>query len=200
MGYSDMLLDFPDMGESEVTQITQNIFSGAVKMRTIIDELLLLASIRKMDDLQTRPLAMRDIVSDAVARLQITLEEAGAAIVVSEVWPTAIGYAAWIEEVWANYISNAIKYGGQPPQIELGASGEHGMVTFWVRDNGPGIPAEALDALFKQFSRLDTARAQGHGLGLSIVKSIITKLGGEVGATSAPGEGSTFYFTLPAAE
>lgn len=199
MGYSDMLRDFPSLGESEIAQITDNIFSGAVKMQTIIDELLLLASIRKMDDLQTRPLVMQDIVSDAVTRLQMNLEEAGAAIRVPDSWPAAVGYAAWIEEVWANYISNAIKYGGSPPEIELGAAEENGMVTFWVQDNGPGIPAEDQDSLFKQFSRLDTARAQGHGLGLSIVKSIVTKLGGEVGATSEPGQGSTFYFTLPAA-
>jgi signal transduction histidine kinase len=121
-------------------------------------------------------------------------------------WPVARGYGPWVEEVWANYISNAVKYGGQPPRIELGAtplppaneSGE-GRVRFWVRDNGPGITPEDQARLFTPFTRLDQVRAAGHGLGLSIVRRIVEKLGGEVSVESQVGQGSTFSFTLPAA-
>lgn len=74
------------------------------------------------------------------------------------------------------------------------------MVRFWVRDNGPGLTPDQQAQLFTPFERLHQARAEGHGLGLSIVKRIVEKLGGEVGVESdgVPGQGSTFYFTLPA--
>ncbi len=74
-----------------------------------------------------------------------------------------------------------------------------GMVKFWIRDNGDGISDEMIASLFTEFTRLGRTRAQGHGLGLSIVKRIIDKLDGGVGAESQVGEGSTFFFTLPTA-
>lgn len=112
-------------------------------------------------------------------------------------WYTAVGYAPWIEEVWTNYISNAIKYGGQPPQIEVGSEALDGMVKFWVKDNGDGIPLDQIDTLFKPFVRLDNVRATGHGLGLSIVRRIIERLNGTVGVESEQGVGSVFSFILP---
>ncbi|MCK4449343.1 MAG: HAMP domain-containing histidine kinase, partial [Anaerolineae bacterium] len=111
------------------------------------------------------------------------------------------GYPLWVEEVWANYLSNAIKYGGQPPRVELGATVQaDGYVCFWVRDNGDGIPPEERAHLFTPFTRLDRTRAQGHGLGLSIVRRIVEKLGGQVGVESEMGRGSVFTFTLPGGE
>jgi signal transduction histidine kinase len=115
-------------------------------------------------------------------------------------WPLVRGYEPWIEEVWANYISNALKYGGRPSQVTLGATPlGNSMIQFWVQDNGPGIAPEDQTKLFAEFSRIDTERAQGHGLGLSIVKRIVQRLGGEVGGENELGQGSKFYFTLPAA-
>jgi signal transduction histidine kinase len=111
-----------------------------------------------------------------------------------------MGYAQWVEEVWANYISNAIKYGGTPPRIELGAEQQpDGSVRYWVHDNGVGLSQEAITQLFTAFTRLDKVRATGHGLGLSIVKRIVEKLNGTVDIQSegAPGQGSIFSFTLP---
>jgi signal transduction histidine kinase len=113
-------------------------------------------------------------------------------------WPASLGYEPWVEEVWVNYISNAIKYGGESPRIQLGATREpDGYVRFWIRDFGPGIPADQQSQLFIPFQQLEHTRAQGHGLGLSIVKRIVEKLGGQVGVESQPGQGSTFYFALP---
>ena len=110
-----------------------------------------------------------------------------------------------MEEIWANYISNALKYGGKPPRIELGAnllppspaSPSAEMVRFWVRDNGPGLSKEAQAQLFTPFTRLHKDRAEGHGLGLSIVQQVVERLGGQVGVDSQEGRGSQFYFTLP---
>ena len=105
------------------------------------------------------------------------------------------------EEIWVNYISNAIKYGGDPPRAELGADREdNGMIRFWIRDNGRGIAPEQQASLFKPFIRLDQAHTTGYGLGLSIVRRIVVRLGGEVGVDSHLGRGSVFFFSLPAHE
>jgi signal transduction histidine kinase len=70
-------------------------------------------------------------------------------------------------------------------------------VRFWVRDNGFGLTPEEQERLFTPFERLHQVRAEGHGLGLSIVQRIVEKLGGQVGVESTVGQGSVFFFTLP---
>jgi signal transduction histidine kinase len=144
------------------------------------------------------PLDMTNIVTQVLQRLAHIIEEHEAEITLPKTWPVALGYGPWIEEVWANYISNAIKYGGQPPRIELGAdSQKSGPIRFWIHDDGPGLTPEEQSRLFTPFTRLDQVRAKGYGLGLSIVQRIVSKLGGQVGVESKLGQGSTFSFTLP---
>ena len=208
-GYARLLLDeVSDQPEAEgqetlsVRKTLGIIDNGAAKMSNIIDELLLLASTRKSADVQKSALDMVAIAKQAIARLQLMIEERKAEFVFvdSGEWPVATGYAPWIEEVMANYISNAIKYGGELPRIEFGAMlQDDDMVRFWVRDNGQGISPEKQAQLFKPFTRLSETRVQGHGLGLSIVQRIVNKLDGEVGVESVVGHGSTFSFTLPVA-
>jgi len=169
-------------------------------MNNIIEELLLLAGVRRMEEVKMKPLDMADIVARAQRRLSDVIAEHQAEIVLplANNWPVAVGYGPWIEEVWANYISNAIKYGGRPPRVKLGATEqEDGTVRFWVRDNGAGLSSEEQGRLFTPFTRLSQVRVKGHGLGLSIVRRIVEKLGKQVGVESDEGEGSTFFFTLP---
>ncbi len=199
MGFSSLLLKrFRRLSEEEIEQNLSMIAQNARKMTNIIDELLLLSSVRKVDEVTCEPLDMAAIVGEAKNRLVDMLASSGATIEEPEAWPVAVGHAAWVEEVWANYLSNAIKYGGTPPRIQVGGEKlDHGQVRFWVRDNGPGLSAEECARLFTPFERLGQVRAKGHGLGLSIVQRIVQKLGGEVGVESTPGVGSLFYFTLP---
>ena len=173
------------------------------KMNNIIDELLLLAGVRKTE-VKTMPLDMARIVAEAQQRLVDLFREYQAEIILPDVsaWPAALGYAPWVEEVWVNYLSNALKYGGRPPRLELGGDVQpDGMVRFWVHDNGPGLTREEQVRLFTPFTRLAQARITGHGLGLSIVRRIVEKLGGQVGVESSgvSDQGSMFYFTLPSA-
>ena len=171
---------------------------GCEKMTQIINELLLLASVRKSSDIAVDSLDMAEIVGEALERLSGMIEKSKAEVILPEKWPSASGHGAWVEEIWANYISNALKYGGAPPRLELGASDDgNGRVHFWVRDNGLGLNEEAVRQLFREFSRVAPGKVEGHGLGLSIVKRIVEKLDGEVRVSSKPGEGSTFGFTLP---
>lgn len=184
--------------EPQMQEILEISINGGRQMVQIIEELLLLASVRQ-SEVPAEPLPMADIVQSAQERLLHVVEESGAEIILPKSWPTAVGYAPWIEEVWANYLSNGLKYGGKPPRLQLGSEKMvDGQVCFWIRDNGGGISPEDQAKLFKEFSRVHSESIQGHGLGLSIVSRIIDRLGGKVGVKSEPGHGSIFYFTLPA--
>ncbi len=186
------------MLDEEMMEVMNISLQTGKDMVNIIDELLLLASIRK-GEVETGPLDMAAIVANVQNRLSYQIETYKAGITVPPRWPVALGYGPWIEEVWANYLSNGLKYGGTPPLLELGATAQtEGMIRFWIRDNGAGISAEEQAALFTEFTRLNEIRVEGHGLGLSIVRQIIDKLGGQVGVTSQPGQSSEFYFILPA--
>ena len=170
---------------------------GSHKMDNIINELLMLASVRR-DEVPIAALPMSEIVMDAQERLTHMISDYNAEIVLPDTWPTAVGYAPWVEEVWANYISNGLKYGGRPARVEVGGERmANGRIKFFVKDNGEGLTEEQQAQLFSEFSRLHPEEIQGHGLGLSIVQRIVTRLGGEVGVESEVGQGSTFYFTLP---
>jgi signal transduction histidine kinase len=166
----------------------------------IIDELLLLATVRK-GDVELGAVDMEKAITNVQRRLGHILEKYKAEYILPDKWPTALGYGPWLEEVWINYITNALKYGGQPPHFELGATPQaDGSIRFWIDDNGEGLSAEAQKAIFTEFTRLSQLRAEGHGLGLPIVKRIIEKLEGTVGVESEVGKGCLFYFELPQAK
>ncbi len=198
IGYADILRQYrkstPDADiESNLDTIVQN----GLKTISIIDELLLLAGVRQVE-ITPAPVDMDVVIDNVLRRLAMLIRERNAQIARPSGWPMTVGYAPWIEEVWANYVSNAIKYGGQPPRAELGATPQPDRtIRFWVRDNGQGIGAEQQKRLFAPFTRLDHGRASGHGLGLSIVRRIVARMGGQVGVESQTGRGSEFYFTLP---
>lgn len=167
----------------------------------IISELLLLASVRQIQEVELKPLDMGRIVNNVLDRLEFMLADYDPELTVPDHWPAAMGHAPWVEEIWENLLSNALKYGGDPPQVELGAEApSDGVVRFWVSDNGPGIANEDMSKLFVPFSRLAQLPRPGHGLGLSIVRRVVEKLGGDVAVESTVGVGSRFSFTLPAAE
>ncbi len=198
IGYIDFLeTDTQTVLPQKQQELLHFVAQSAQKMNLIINELLLLAKIRK-GKIKTSPLNMEDIITEAQNRLMYMIEQYQAQITTPAQWPTALGYAPWVEEIWINYLSNAIKYGGPSPQIKLGATPpQDGVVQFWVQDEGPGLSIEEQQQLFIPFTRLNQVRIEGHGLGLSIVQRIVKKLGGEVGVVSQVGKGSLFFFTLP---
>jgi PAS domain S-box-containing protein len=202
LGYAELLAETYTTLSSEVIQETLNIISrNGRKAGNIIESLFLLASIRKQD-VPAAPLDMAHIVTEATLRLADLIQDSGADLRVPDCagWPVALGHAPWVEEIWVNYLSNALKYGSPCPRIELAAARQpDGLIRFSVCDYGPGLTPEQQQRLFAPFERLGQAQVEGYGLGLSIVRRIAEKLGGQVGVDSTPGQGSTFYFTLPAA-
>jgi signal transduction histidine kinase len=197
-GYSELMLeDYEVLDAAAKQSILETIGKTTRKMVRIVDDLLTLAQVQRQI-ITPEPLNMESIWQDVVARLKQEIEASQATLHQPDIWPTALGYTSWVEEVWANYLSNALKYGGQPPIIRVGATLlENNQICFWMQDNGTGLDVEAQAKLFQDFSRLNTQQSKGHGLGLSIVKRIVERLGGTVGVTSVPGQGSTFSFTLP---
>lgn len=194
--------DFDNLKKDTIHEYINKIVVSSNRTDRIINSLLLLSNVRK-SEVQKEELNMATIVSESLDRLSQTIEKFNSKIILPSVWPTTLGNHIWIEEVWVNYIINAIKYGGEPPIVEIGydietkEKGKGEIVRFWVRDNGNGISEDDQRLLFKKFERLDQAETQGYGLGLSIVQRIIEKLNGEVGLESTIGNGSIFYFTLP---
>ena len=201
VSFCEALTDFVVAPEEELASYLNLIGRNGRKLSNIVDELLLLASVHRMPEVELKPLDMARIVGEAQQRLVHVIEEHGVKIISCDTWPMALGYAPWVEELWVNYLSNAIKYGGQPPCVQFGATIQtDGKVRFWLRDNGRGLTPEELERLFTPFERLDRVRAKGHGLGLSIVRHIAERLGGQVTVESQIGHGSVFGFTLPGVE
>jgi two-component system sensor histidine kinase/response regulator len=171
---------------------------AARRLNTIIDELLVLAGVRRQH-VVAEPLDMAAIVAEARSRLEELLRRSDATVTMAADWPVAAGHAPWVTHVWTNYLANAAKYAGPAAQIMLGSEvmPDGRTARFWVADRGPGLGPEAQAQLFVPFTRISACRANGHGLGLSIVRRIVEKLGGQVGVESAVGAGAKFWFELP---
>ena len=198
VGYAETVERFHKLLPSEtIHEYLGTIAQAARKTSSIIEELLLLASMHR-SGVKLHPLDMAEIVAEVQQRLAYMIGEYQAEVIAPDTWPVGLGYGPWVEEVWYNYISNALKYGGRPPRVELGATEQaDDMVRFWVRDNGPGLTPEEQRKLFRPYARMRRVSADGLGLGLSIVRRIVEKLGGQVGMESEVGKGSVFSFTLP---
>ena len=177
-------------------QIDMLIWNGK-KANQVIESLLTLALLHK-EDIELEPLDSKVIVSEAWQRLSYRAKQVEAELILPEHWPVAMGHTQWIEEIWLNYLSNALKYGGRPARVEIKCEIIDNWVRFWVCDNGLGLTPEQQGNVFQPFTRYQKKKAGGHGLGLSIVRQIVEKLGGTVGV-EADSLGSRFFFTLPAA-
>ncbi len=201
IGYAGVLIEnYAALSPAEIVKSLQLIERSGEKLNSITDNLLLLSQVHQQDLVRT-PLHMATIVAEARLRVAHLIDDQ-THISVPDAWPIGLGYEPWVEEVWANLLSNALKYAGRPACIELGGERQaDGMLRFWVRDNGPGIAPADQARLFEAFYRVHSSQGSGHGLGLAIVKRIVERLGGEVGVQSSgvPGEGACFSFTLPAA-
>lgn len=175
------------------------ISAAVYKMDKLIDNLLLFAKVSNTE-VPVEAVDMNVVLENVLERLSPLIKAHQVQIDTPASWPIAIGYGPWIEEVWANYFSNAIQYGGKPPHVELGASLQpNGIARYWVRDNGHGISTRDQGQLFTAYNTVDSTHNSGNGLGLSIARRIVEKMGGQTGCESELGKGSLFFFTLRAA-
>jgi PAS domain S-box-containing protein len=176
------------------------IIEGGVRMQALIRDLLQLSRI----ETEAQPLVSIGagaMVADAVSTLEAPIRETGATVSVGPM-PTVMADPRQLEQVFVNLVGNAIKYRSpeRPPEIGISAEREGRFWRFAVEDNGIGIEDEYFDRIFVIFQRLHTREEyEGTGIGLAVVRKIVERHGGTVRVESTPGEGSTFFFTLPAA-
>jgi two-component system, sensor histidine kinase and response regulator len=164
----------------------------------VVDALLLLSTVAQQS-VEAQPLDMGRLVAQALNQLADLQARTSASVQLPKSWPRALGYAPWVGEVWMNLLSNAFKYGGSPPRVELGGAPDGSHARFWVSDNGEPLSEEERRRVFLPFTRLQQERATGHGLGLTTVQRIVSRLGGMVWVDATAGGGNEFGFTLPAA-
>ena len=197
---SEAVIDSLKAGDTEfVAEASSLVKESAIKTIQITDDLMKLAT-SGYEEVQKEPVDMNKVFEQAKSQLSDIFKQYDATVTIVEDLIPVVAYGPWIEEVWINYMSNAIKYGGRPPVITVGSYKiKKGLVKFWIKDNGDGITPEHHELLFQKHTRFHTDKAFGYGLGLSIVKRIVEKMGGSVGVESngEPGKGSEFYFILP---
>jgi signal transduction histidine kinase len=196
-GYAQMLEeDYGQSFDDEARRFVSVIRSEAQRMGTLIDALLSFSRLGKRD------VARSPVDMTALAR-QVFAGIGAPARFISEEAPPASGEPAMLRQVLENLLGNAVKFSrnASAPLIEFGGRGEGELNTYWVRDNGTGFDMRHADRLFGIFQRLHTDdEYEGTGVGLAIVHRIVTRHGGRVWAESKPGQGATFYFSLPAAD
>lgn len=198
IGYSELLLRYFEPQE-EMRKYLQEIHTVGNNMASMIDQLLQLATLYNAETI-AEPIEIFPIAEAALNRFKYQLEKHCVQVIWGSDLPPAIGHQPWIEEVFANLIGNALKYrSSHSPYIQLRGKRLNGKTRYEVEDNGIGIAKEHQARIFEMFHRVPGSTVEGTGLGLAIVQRIIKKLNGEVGVESQPGQGSTFWFTLPAA-
>jgi signal transduction histidine kinase len=171
---------------------------GARRMQELIGDLLTYAQIER-DTILFRPIEVKAAVDRALQSLHLAIEEHGAQIHVGEL-PVIVGDEAQMAQVFQNLLSNALKYRSERvPKIRIWADLDEsgGAWTFYVKDNGSGFDMKFKHRLFNMFQRLDT-RQPGTGIGLALCKKIVQYHGGVIDVASEVGEGTTFFFTVPA--
>ncbi|MBF8285996.1 MAG: PAS sensor protein, partial [Anaerolineales bacterium] len=170
---------------------------GATRMQTLINDLLTYSRVgMRGKPFERAPTA--DVLGQALASLQVALQEQ-AALVTNDDLPVVVGDASQLVQLFQNLIGNAIKFRGEaPPRVHVSARDAGREWVFSVRDNGIGFSPQFAERIFVIFQRLHTkAEYPGTGIGLAICKKIVERHGGRIWVESQPGEGTTFYFTLP---
>jgi PAS domain S-box-containing protein len=184
--------------EDDVGGALHYISASTAKFERLINALLRLSRQGRQVYQLTR-VNVWELVTNSVATFQQLIVEVGAEVEIGAL-PSVTADTTALGQVFSNLIGNAIKY--RSPQrslrIEIGGQVEEGIVHYWVRDNGLGIPEYGKAKLFQVFQRFHPKQAEGEGMGLAIAHRIVERLGGKIWADSKEGEGTTFHYSLPA--
>lgn len=173
------------------------IVDGSARMQNLIDDLLLYSRVGTKGK-PFEPVAMEAVLQDVVTNLKVSIEETKTEIS-HDPLPVIQADAPQMGQVLQNLISNAIKFHREePPRIHVSAVKGAKEWTFSVKDNGIGIDPQLFDRLFIIFQRLQPReKYPGTGIGLAVAKKIVQRHGGRIWVESQPGQGSTFFFTIP---
>ena len=206
-GYAELYRIGALKKKADIDEAMANIESESIRMSELVENLLALA---RMDE--TNPLAKE---SNNIAEIaELSIRDAGASgskhkieLIALDSKPLPADFAlnaevdaSGLRQVFTNLIVNATKFSNENDQIEIALGAKDGRAVIEVRDHGGGIPKALREKVFERFYRADNSRNRetgGSGLGLSIVKTIVTRHGGDIKALETPGGGATFKITLP---
>jgi signal transduction histidine kinase len=203
-GYSNMLLSMRDrMSPEQITSAVQGLQQAFVRIEQMTEQLLM---DEKLESTGAEPrwarVELRSLLEEVRRDAAVITGRTDAVAVVEEKGAPShlAGDPAMVREVIDNLVGNAIKYGGDHGQVIVSVSRDGQQARIEVRDEGPGIDPAEQAQLFERWTRTASTKsgtAKGFGLGLSIVKRLVAAHGGDVGVTSKPGDGATFWVTFP---
>jgi signal transduction histidine kinase len=198
-GYTSLMLSrWERLRDDQKVTMLEQVHHDADRVTRLVTELLDISRLetgrlvlrRQMVDLPA-------LAANVVEKVHMATSELEAGIEFEPGFPPVYADPDKLEQVLTNLVENAVKYGSPRDLRIVGRIGEDATVSVSVIDRGPGIPAEDLPRVFTKFFRRDHGRPTGTGLGLWISRGLVEAHGGELVATSDPGAGATFRFTLP---
>ena len=196
-----------DVLDGDVRESLHFLRTAVTRAAAIIEALLRISRAGRLE-FQWQRVSIGRVVARIVDGLAGSIEERGAVVTVREL-PPAWGDPGAIEQIFSNLIGNALNFldPGRVGRIEIGACDPEPVDesqpsavrtrTYYVRDNGLGIPAAYMSKVFRAFQRLHGEVAKGDGIGLALVRRMVERHGGRVWVESAEGAGSTFFVVLP---
>ncbi len=198
--YTELLAErYGDRLDENANKYIRYALEGATRMQQMVKEVL---DYSRVSTNAKVPILVETefIVENVLAGLKVAIDESHAEIV-REQLPAVRADQGQLAQVFQNLIGNALKFRGErPPRIRLAAEKSNGKCLFRVEDNGIGIDKQYSDRVFQMFQRLhERGRYEGNGIGLAIARKIVERHGERIWFESEPGNGTTFYFTMPSA-
>lgn len=198
-GFSRILEEeFKTVLPEDAKHYLSRIRHAATHLTALVEDLLRLSRTGRKN-LEQRPISLKELIQEAKRE---AMENAAGREIQWKIadFPDTQADAGLLRQVFINLFANAVKFTRNTdcPVIEVGCRRESGMLTVFVKDNGAGFDPQFSDKLFGVFQRLHRQdEFEGTGIGLAMVQRIVHKHGGRAWADSTPGEGATFYFSLP---
>jgi signal transduction histidine kinase len=197
-GYSELLQKrYGGRLDGDATEFIEYIHMGATRMRNLLQALLEYSRAGPRGE-PAREVDTNAALRTALDHLEMAIDDSGASVTTAAL-PHVCAHEVAVVQVFQNLIGNAIKYaGGKPPVIRVWAERESNWLRLAVRDEGSGIDPKNHTRIFGIFKRAHGPEYPGTGVGLAICAKIVEGYGGRIYVESAPDQGATFWFTLPA--
>ncbi len=203
LGYVEFMLE-NEVAPEQQQEYLQTVYRETQRLNELISNFLDLQRLQDdLENYQMEPLTVEGLLQDAARLFAVASGKHALVVMCPADLPPVRGDERRLGQVLKNLIVNAIRYSPGGGKITLGATEGTKEITVWVKDEGMGIPPEAVGKIFSRFYRVDNSDRRipgGIGLGLALVREMVRAHGGRVWAESTLGEGSTFFFTLPIAE
>jgi PAS domain S-box-containing protein len=185
--------------DEEGKRCVKQISQGLARMADLVEGILAHARVGRSTISDSHDTETEEALAMALENLRKDIETSGA-VIEHEPLPAVQVETRAVSQLFQNLISNALKYRRPdvPVSVQISVAKQDGMWRFAVRDNGMGIEPEWFGRIFQPLQRRHGLNVSGSGIGLATCKKIVTRAGGQIWVESVVGEGSTFFFTLPA--